>query len=197
LASIGCLVVALGYGYRLAHVHASHHHTPSKMGWWLAFLPVVLGLLVPSRPLGASALGKRELNVGALTSIAPATATVLVHTGAQERNILEWLLLFQQAKDAAAFEGQAARVIGFVYRDDRFGEDTFTVSRFTVNCCVADATAVGLIVRWPEASGLAEDRWVRVTGHFEAGTFHGNNVPILVANDVVPTDPPAHPYLYY
>jgi hypothetical protein len=49
--------------------------------------------------------------------------------------------------DPAAFIGQEARLIGFVYRDDRFNGDEFMISRFVISCCAADAAPLGLVVR--------------------------------------------------
>jgi putative membrane protein len=61
---------------------------------------------------------------------------------------------------------------------------------------VADAAPIGLIVRWPDAPDLAADQWVEVQGTFLAGTFNGDELPLLMADEVVITDAPAQPYLY-
>jgi uncharacterized repeat protein (TIGR03943 family) len=200
LAIIGLLLVAVSYRQRPAHLHThagtGHDHAFSWAGLFLVALPVVLGLLVPPRPLGASAMESREVSVGSLSSVArTGSSSPLVIEG--EKDILDWLITFQRTPDAAAFSGQEARVIGFVYRDDRFDAETFMVSRFAVSCCVADATAVGLIVRWPEAASLARDQWVEVSGHFQPGEFYGQQVPLLVADAITPVETPNQPYLYY
>ena len=70
------------------------------------------------------------------------------------------------------------------------------VGRFILSCCVADASPVGLIVHWPDATELADDQWVRINGRFQLSSFNDIAMPILQARSVTPTDPPAQPYLY-
>ncbi|MBK8987987.1 MAG: TIGR03943 family protein [Chloroflexi bacterium] len=204
LAAGGFLLVAASYylvSGQHAHAHA-HDHDHGVLTWaglLIVSLPLLLGWLVPPRPLGAAAIGNREINVGtmgSLTSVAPPQPGSALGLTAGEKNILDWLSDFQRQSDPAAFNGQEAHIIGFVYRDPRFADDTFMVARFTVSCCVADAAPIGLIVQWPDAAAIPADQWVEVTGHFAVGVFDGRQIPILVADSIVPTDPPAQPYLY-
>jgi uncharacterized repeat protein (TIGR03943 family) len=181
-----------------AHEHA-HSHDVSWAGLLLLALPVLLGLLVEPRPLGASALQNREINLGGsalASSSAPEGSELSVIANAGERNILDWLYLFQRSSDPASFNGEEAHVIGFVYRDERFADSQFMVSRFTVNCCVADAAPIGLIVEWPDTAVLTPDSWVEVTGTLQVGTFNGVKMSVLVAYSVTPTETPSQPYLY-
>ena len=200
LAAVGFIVVGASYRYasRQAHEpgHDGHHHNFSWGGWLLVALPIVLGLVVPPRPLGAAALTNRDVSLESLTSVASPENNVLLTTPDREKNILDWLIEFRTAGDPAAFTGQEAQLIGFVYRDDRFKSDEFMAARFVLSCCAADAAPLGLIVHWPEASSLADDQWVEVTGHFEPGEFEGQSMPFLIAETVVPTEIPNRPYLY-
>ncbi len=216
LAVIGFFVVALGYLYRARlvremldgdeehehqhehhdHDHGhDHQHNLSRVGLVLVMLPVVLGLLVPARPLGATAMGNREVSVGRLSS-ATAPRDSRIASSSREKNLLDWLMTFDRSADPAVFDGQEAKLTGFVYRDSRHGDDSFMLSRFVVSCCVADATPIGLIVRWPEAGALANDQWVEVAGHFEAGEFDGRAMPLLIADTITPTAMPNQPYLF-
>jgi putative membrane protein len=70
------------------------------------------------------------------------------------------------------------------------------IGRFVLSCCVADAAPVGLVVQTADAIQLEEDQWVDVTGHFIVDTFDGTEMPILVADTLTETEPPAQPYLY-
>ncbi|WP_420643818.1 TIGR03943 family putative permease subunit [Candidatus Leptofilum sp.] len=181
------------------HEHV-HSHDVTWAGLLLLAIPVVLGLLVEPRPLGASALQNREINIGNDVSLvsanAPEGSELSVIANAGERNILDWLYLFQRSPEPTAFDGQEAHVVGFVYRDDRFAETQFMVSRFTVSCCVADAAPIGLIVEWPDTAVLAPDSWVEVSGTVQARTFNGVQMPVLVAESITPTETPSQPYLY-
>jgi uncharacterized repeat protein (TIGR03943 family) len=193
MAGVVLMAIAASYRYRSNHDHAHHVHAFSWGGVLLIGLLIALGLLVPPKPLGAAAMGNREVNMGTLVST---QGNSVMPTRAGEKNILDWLIAFQNTPDPAAFTNQPAHLIGFVYRDDRFSRDDFMLSRFVVSCCVADATAIGLIVRSPLAASLPGDQWVEVSGHFEPGEFSGKPTPILVTEAITRTTPPNQPYLY-
>lgn len=179
------------------HDHHGHSHDVSWLGLLILAIPVVLGVLVQPQPLGANALENRDIGVSAVSSArAPEASNLASIPNAGERNIMDWTTLFRQSDDLAEFNGEEAHVVGFVYRDDRFAEDEFMVSRFTVSCCVADAMPIGLIVEWPDSAEIPDDEWVEVTGTIEMGEFDGFEYPLLIADEVVPTTTPNQPYLY-
>lgn len=154
-------------------------------------LPLVLGTLVPSRPLGVEAIsGNIALNSATAASTTQFTINPL------DRNILDWLRVFNATTDYKDLEGQPADVIGFVYNEPTFGEDQFMVARFTVSCCVADASAIGLPTRYEGAADLPLGQWVRVRGTITVGDFRGDSLPILEADSVEFVEQPQHPYLY-
>jgi putative membrane protein len=178
------------------HDHEHHHNHSHSIGWGMiaiAAIPLVLGVLIPSKPLGAEAvdgsIATQQLTYGG------ATITVL-NKPPLERNVLDWLRAFSRTEAYSDFNGEQADVIGFVYREPDYPEDTFLVARFTISCCVADASAIGLPVRWEGVDALPEGSWVRVTGGFDAGQFADRETPILVAQAVEEVEQPEHPYLY-
>lgn len=198
LAAVGVMVVGASYWLRPSHDHEhdhNHDHNLTWIGLFIIALPLILGWLVPPRPLGAGAIGNREIDIGTLSSVAAPNGNENMGLVAGEKNIMDWLNDFQH-QDVSAFVGQEAHVIGFVYRDDRFTADTFMIGRFVLSCCVADAAPIGLVVQTADATQLEDDQWVDVTGHFIVDTFDGIEMPILVADTLTETEPPAQPYLY-
>ena len=177
------------HDHDLLHVH-NHGFVP-----WPALLvvavPLILGVLVPSQPLGANAVDG-NLSLSAATTINATTATI----PPLQRNVLDWLRTFSMAQDMSSFNGQPADVIGFVYTEPAFGGDHFMVARFAISCCVADASAIGVPVVWKDAPDLKADTWVRVKGTFEVGSFRDDTVPVLQAASVEVVPQPEHPYLY-
>lgn len=197
LAAGGFFLVGASY-FLLSGRHSSASLGREPLTWvglLIACLPLLFGWLAPSQPLGAAAIANREINMSGITSAAPSAGGSARNLGSAEKNIIDWLSDFQR-NDPATFNGEEARLIGFVYRDDRFPEDTFMVARFTVSCCVADAAPIGLVVRWPDAAELPLDQWVEVNGRFQSGIFNGQETPILIAEEIILIDPPRHPYLY-
>ena len=192
---------------QLEHEHDRDHEGPAQAGHrhgtvasWpslaLVGLPLLLGLLVPARPLGSSAVGTNGVSTSFSTIQGSGSATQL-EVAPTDRNILDWVRVFSSITNVEEFNGQPADVIGFVYRDVRVETPAqFMVARFAVSCCVADASAIGVIVQWPKVSALAQDGWVHVQGKFSVQDFDGQRTPILVADAVNATTQPVHPYLY-
>ncbi len=178
--------------------HAGHRHgpVPSWPSLALVGLPLLLGLLVPARPLGSSAVSTNGVSTG-FSAIQASGSPTQLEVAPTDRNILDWVRVFNSSSNVEEFNGQPADVIGFVYRDARFeASGQFMVARFAISCCVADASAIGVIVQWPKASALAQDSWVLVQGKFSVQDVGGQRAPILVADAVDLTTQPEHPYLY-
>lgn len=200
LAVVGLVVVALSY--RAASSHANDgvhtHHTVTWGGLALVLLPVALGVLAPPQPLGAAAIGNREIAVSAQPRTAlPAAVRAAAQKDATDRNLLDWLNAFASSTNAAQeFAGQPVDVIGFVYHDERLADDEVLISRFIVSCCVADANVVTMVVRWPAAATLENDAWVQVQGVLQPGDFNGAPLPVVAAQSVTTVAMPDQPYLY-
>lgn len=181
------------------HAHAyGHAHTRGKVPWGLLLvaLPVLLGLLVPARPLGASAVANKGLLTGAPPSTGPANLQVLMDIPAGSRTILHWLQLVQALPEPGPLAGQPVDVVGFVYRPPELGQDQFLVGRFTMTRCAADAYAIGLLVTWPQARELPQNGWVRVQGPLELYRSEQGLRAGIRAETVTPVGEPAQPYLY-
>lgn len=183
------------------HQHQLTHdldHTHSHGVSWGAIIilsiPMLLGLLVPARPLGASAVSSRGIGLNApqrAGSVVQGQRAVL-----GPKNILDWLREFSRNPDPTALNGQTVDVTGFVYRDPRNEANQIWVSRFAISCCVADASAVGLLVQTTDAAAFRNDGWIHVTGKLQAGTFAGEAVPVIIPDKIEPTTQPDNPYLY-
>lgn len=187
------LTLRLLRGGGLSHTNnAAFVHTPVTYGAMaIIAIPLVLALLVPSRPLGADAVsGGISFNPVGVGTAAEFSRAPL------ERNILDWLREFTRVGTPAALNGEELDVTGFVYREAGMDETQFLVARFTMSCCVADAFAIGLPVEYAGASALPDDTWVRIRGSFRAGAFAGETRAIVRPDSVEQVEPPANPYLY-
>jgi uncharacterized repeat protein (TIGR03943 family) len=177
-----------------AHQQHSQKHSLSWVGLGLLALPIALGFFTPARPLGAGAIESR--GIGLVAPDRPGSVTQAQRVAAGPKNILDWLRDFSRTANPDEFRGKEADVIGFVYKDPRSKENEFWVSRFAVSCCVADASALGLLVQTDQAASLKTDSWVRVTGKFDTGEFAGERLPMIVAEAIEPAEQPNQPYLY-
>ncbi len=207
IVAVGLLILLAG-SYNLVEGQkgrdpSTHKHEHPYSGpvdrtavWSLVMvaLPLVLGVLVPARPLGASAVPNRGVTTNLAVAADRNSDTLSVVPA--ERNLLDWVRLISANPDPGALNGEEADVVGFVYRDPRFASDQFMVARFTITCCVADALAIGVVVSADEAAEYPPDTWVRVRGTFQEGYLDEAAVPVLMADEITPVQPPEQPYLY-
>jgi uncharacterized repeat protein (TIGR03943 family) len=175
----------------------SHSH-PALSTWGLIIvaLPVLLGVLIPARPLGSSAIANKGINTSAPLTAAESGQAVRLDLAATDRTILDWVRAFNYEADPTVFDGQPADVVGFVYHDTRLAEGQFLVGRFAVSCCVADALALGMIVNSAQAASLPDNSWVRVHGPVQAAHLDGRPIPLIMAESIEQVAEPEQPYLY-
>lgn len=167
-------------------------HVPFNWGSALVVsVPLLLAVIVPAQPLGASAV-----NGGVSLNPVGSTARTTVNIPPEKRNIMDWLREFNREPESAVFNGEPVTVIGFIYREPSFTDDQFMVARYTMSCCVADAFAVGMPVAFDGAADFETGTWVEITGYLQAQDFDGDFMPVIVPEAVTETDIPETPYLY-
>ena len=179
------------------HDHAAHAHAGSGNYFSLVMLalPLIMALLVPSRPLDGSALANKGLNTARPLVRSDATSLKRVEKPPEQRNILEWVRNFNYASDASVYAGETADVTGFTYFDTRLPAGQFIVARYSVSCCVADAMALGMVVQSKQAAP-AGNAWIRVRGPVSLATIGDQPMPLIQAVSVEAIAEPTDPYLY-
>lgn len=161
----------------------------------LASIPLLLGFIVPAQPLDSEVIENKGLTYSA-PLLAGADQSFSIDQPSDSRNILDWIRAYNYSEDPAEFRGQDASVVGFVYHDPRLPENQFMVGRIAVSCCVADAFAIGMVVKWPDAAGMPDNSWVHVEGTVDVTYVDGWALPLIIAEQITPTDPPPQPYIY-
>lgn len=176
----------------------SNHQPQSENGYTITWgmlaivsFPLILAVLIPSRPLGVEAVSDgisfRPIGIDSANAF---TRNPL------DRNILDWLRVFTNSDTPAEFNDLPVDVIGFVYREPNFLPEEFMVARFTMSCCVADASAIGLPVTFEDSADLVDGIWVRVLGELKANDFDETFVPMIIATSIEIVEQPSQPYLY-
>jgi uncharacterized repeat protein (TIGR03943 family) len=176
------------------HDH-DHDHAPASANLWFMLVPLLIGVLIPARPLDSSAFATKGFNTNSPLVSADSSAQ-LFETDSEERNVLDWIKLFNYQRDISQFLGQKASVIGFVYFDDSLDQNQFLVSRFVVSCCAADGFAVAMVGEWDQAATLEKDSWVLVKGTVKSITLNDQVVPLIQAESVQAVPAPEQPYLF-
>jgi putative membrane protein len=91
--------------------------------------------------------------------------------------------------------GKEIQLTGFVYKDEGFAKDEAVVSRFTVTCCVADASVYGILARDEELGKLEPDTWVNISAIIDKTMFNGVEMPVMTNPVLKVVDPPENPYV--
>ena len=158
-------------------------------------IPLLLGILVPERPLSTRALETRGMSLAVPASLNQ-NSTRMLEVAPDDRTVLDWIKIFNYETDITPYLQQPANVIGFVYHDPRLDDSQFMVGRFAITCCVADAFAIGMAVEWPNSTAFDENTWVNVKGQVDMITIEGRKIPLIHAEAVNPVAAPEEPYLY-
>jgi uncharacterized repeat protein (TIGR03943 family) len=180
--------------YEHHHDH-DHDHAPAAANLWIMLIPLLIGVLIPAKPLDSSAVSAKGITTSSAL-VSSQSSAQLFETESEQRNVLDWVKIFYFEKDLNPFIGQQASVVGFVYRDESLPKGQFIVSRFILSCCAADGYAVGMIVDSPEANSLEPDTWVKVSGPVDVVSFQGNPSPLIHAETIEVVPQPDQPYLY-
>jgi putative membrane protein len=158
-----------------------------RMSYLLLLLPVLLGTIVPARPLGSGSLDGSEINTGLVSNQAAFDDNTVTW------NLLQWATALS-VRDG--LEGRPADIVGFVFHDPDQPLDGFMVARYVLTCCTADSNGVGLPVVWSGGAALKPDSWVRVQATLGSVELNGRREPALIATNVEPVAQPVPPYLY-
>jgi len=79
-----------------------------------------------------------------------------------QRSLTDWVRLLRSQPDPLLFKGDPVRISGFVLP---VADGPPQLARLLVRCCLADATPVGLPVRWPANRPLPKaDQWLAIEG---------------------------------
>jgi uncharacterized repeat protein (TIGR03943 family) len=111
-----------------------------------------------------------------------------------QRSLTDWVRLLRAQPDPRLFAGDPVRISGFVLP---IPGETAQVARLLVRCCLADASPVGLPVRWAALGPApAADQWVAIEGVMavEAAPEGGGTERLVVVPRAIrPIPRPARP----
>ena len=98
--------------------------------------------------------------------------------------------------DIQKYKGKQIKLTGFVYKENGFSKNQLVISRFLITHCVADASIIGFLSEFPEASTIKEDTWIEANGVLDIATYNGTRLPIIKITDWKQISEPKEPYLY-
>lgn len=158
-------------------------------GYLLVALPLLIGVAVPARPLGAEAFTEAPAEVSQ-----PGQGPIPLDGDPGDWDLLQWgtaLAIGREGLDA-----QAVDLIGFVYHNPERPFDGFVVGRYAIICCIADVKGIGVPVVWPGGAAIPANSWVRVRGQLGRADINGRSTRAFIATAIETVPQPTDPYIY-
>ena len=188
---VGACILTLAFLGRLISLRSREPETFSTLealGYFVLVLPVVIVFVLPPTALTSFAASRRSSISGAgfVSSGGDVSSgdLSLVDLAGAMRTEEGRAALAKRAGDEVSF-------IGFVSRESGAPADEFTLTRFVVSCCVADALSVQVRVAGAPPGRFAEDQWVRVTGNF----YPLAQEAVVDATEIISVERPKRPYI--
>ena len=151
--------------------------------WWLSAAVALLVLAIPPNPSFSTLAANRPAELGDETELS------FVLPPAQ-RSLTDWVRLLRSQPDPSLYAGDPVRISGFVLPQP--GEPP-QLARLLVRCCLADATPVGLPVRWPAGQTPRADQWLAVEGTMAIEERNGQSRSVVLAQRITPIARPKRP----
>jgi uncharacterized repeat protein (TIGR03943 family) len=192
----GCLTLgaaALAHVVALRREHKAGNSTEGGMsrsdlvGIAVLLVPIVAVIAVPQAELGAQAVTRKATGGGATSALLAAPTP----DAGRPPNFIDVHYANDSDEYAAALgigDGTPLNLTGFV--SSTSGPREFTLTRFYVSCCAADAIPYSVSV--VGEGGHPDNTWLRVNGVLES---EGRELK-LVAGVIEEVEPPDNPYLY-
>ena len=156
----------------------------------------LVGLLVTPRPFASQTAIQRGLQDSAIVTRAQPQA-FRATVNPEQRSLLEWIRTLDVYPEPDAYKGQKVNVDGFVVYADDLPETYFTLTRFVITCCAADAYPVGLPVKLNQSRTVYRpDQWFNVKGQMITETLNGQRQLVIAATTLKPISEPKNPYSY-
>ena len=161
----------------------------------LLILILFTGILLPSNQISSATAFQRIGNLNTVNISSDKKSLNNFNNTSESYDIGDWVLSLSYNPDLDFYVGKKVDVTGFIFAPNTIPEETFIVSRFVIRCCAADATPVGLKVKYDWKSNFKTDDWVRVTGKFELIKIDEIDELIIIPENVVSTEVPDRPYI--
>lgn len=192
-----------------------------KFGYLIYVVPIVIAMLNP-QALGAEVIANRSQSLGVQKKLSmpktpktqPKTTTFTIEMPEiqSKTNVnndpkttkedLFFTKVMDMQENLGEYIGQKVTLKGFVFKSDLFEKNQFVIARLWVNCCVADAGVLGIMIESTTASDYNADDWIEVTGVIAAFEYHDTmtgdtlQLPILKKPTIISIPPLETPYVY-
>ena len=152
-------------------------------GWAFSALLAIAVLALPPNPSFSDLAANRNSDLGEAVEL-----DFLLPPS--QRSLTDWVRLLRSQPDPALYAGDPVRISGFVLTQP---DGPPQLGRLLVRCCLADATPIGLPVRWPAGATPPADQWLAVEGTMGVETIAGQPRSVVLPSRIRPIPRPARP----
>ncbi|MDJ0509067.1 MAG: TIGR03943 family protein [Crocosphaera sp.] len=185
------------------------HITIFPPGWGSGLLVIaaIAGFIIPPTVFNSQMALQRGISE-ALPMTQRETQSFSVNVKPEERSLIDWIRTLNAYPEPDAYQGQKAKVTGFVVHSPILPDNYVFLSRFIITCCAVDAYPVGLPVKLERnRSNYPPDTWLTIEGEMLTETLAINTQTmqetstqkrqlVLAANTITTIPTPNDPYGY-
>lgn len=191
---------------RIVYAHEARHQNHFH-GGGLVYAPFVillaLAFVLPGNTLNANLVNSKGIN--SQLSDAPTTTYEMSRplapklqqmskievTDRDYTEIMSELQFFPQD-----YIGKEVHVTGFVFRGPEYSDSQFSLVRYVIVCCTADALPYGILCEVKDAAKYNDGTWLTIQGVVQT-TKHGNeSVPTIKITSMQQVPEPKEPYVF-
>jgi len=162
----------------------------STLSFLIFLFPVLLAIVVRPDNLPVLAAAKRGISQAFTGGDIKEILQAQLETEGKYKKLNIKQLLTLAKNKPEEIDGKDISVEGFVLKNQ--DTEKFTLVRFLITCCAADATPLGVDVEYTDTGKLKQNSWVKVYGR--CSLTEGKAT--ILADEVKETQPPANVYLY-
>ena len=151
--------------------------------WGLSALLAIAVLALPPNPSFSDLASNRNSDLGSEVEL-----DFLLPPG--QRSLTDWVRLLRSQPDPQLYQGDPVRISGFVLTQPNGPPQ---LGRLLVRCCLADATPIGLPVKWPPGFTPKPDQWLAIEGAMGVDSVAGQQRNVVLPARIRPIPRPARP----
>jgi len=159
------------------------HERRWNRSWALSGVLAIAVLLVPPNPSFSDLASNRNSDLGSEVEL-----DFLLPPG--QRSLTDWVRLLRSQPDPQLYDGDPVRISGFVLTQP---DGPPQLGRLLVRCCLADATPIGLPVRWPKGFTAQADQWLAIEGRMGVENEAGQQRSVVLPERIRAIPRPARP----
>lgn len=165
--------------------------------WWrmlILFIPLVVGFVIPLRPLSSTTALNRGATSGVL-SIGRKVNSLQFASNPATRSLYQWVIALNANPEPSHYDGLPVNIKGFILHDPSIAHDQILLARFIVTCCAADARVLSLPIQQTTGlEGAKDDQWYEIKGKMKVVTVDNKRELVVQPDSVHQIAEPDDPY---